>query len=81
MTEAGLQSVKVETVGHDLTAPSFEAFWDSMERANAPLVLIRHRAGARWAELGPRIRERVRAALGDGPLVISRGAYLGIGRA
>jgi len=82
MTEAGFPSVTVETVAHDLTAPSFDAFWDSMERTNAPLVLIRHRAGAaRWAELAPRIRERVRAALGDGPLVISRGAYLGIGRA
>ena len=82
MLEAGFSSVTVEPVAHDLTAPSFDAFWDSMERTNAPLVLIRHRVGqARWAELAPRIRERVRAALGEGPLVISRGAYLGIGRA
>ena len=82
MTEAGFPTVTVETVAHDLTSPSFDAFWDSMERTNAPLVLIRHRAGAaRWAELAPRIRDRVRAALGDGPLVIGRGAYLGIGRA
>ena len=82
MTDAGFPSVAVETVAQDLTAPSFDAFWESMQRTNAPLVLIRHRAGAaRWAELAPRIRERVRAALGEGPLVISRGAYLGIGRA
>ena len=82
MSEAGFPSVTVETVAHELTAPSFDAFWDSMERTNAPLVLVRHRVGAlRWAELAPRIRERVRAALGEGPLVIGRGAYLGIGRA
>lgn len=82
MTEAGFPSVTVEAVAQDLTAPSFDAFWSSMERTNAPLVLIRHRVGAeRWSELGPRIRERVREALGDGPLVTSRGAYLGIARA
>ena len=82
MTDAGFSSVTVETVAQELTTPSFDTFWDSMERTNAPLVLIRHRVGAeRWAAVAPRIRERVRAALGDGPLVISRGAYLGIGRA
>lgn len=82
MTEAGFPSVTVEPVVHELISPSFDAFWDSMERTNVPLVLIRHRVGTdRWTQLAPRIRERVRAALGDGPLVISRGAYLGIGRA
>lgn len=82
MTQAGFPSVTIQPVAQELTSPSFDAFWSSMERTNAPLVLIRHRVGAdRWAELAPRIRERVRAALGDGPLVISRGAYLGIGRA
>jgi len=82
MTEAGFPSVTVQTVARELTSPSFDAFWDSMERTNAPLVLIRHRVGVeRWAELAPQIRERVRAALGDGAPVISRGAYLGIGRA
>ena len=29
--------------------PSFDAFWNSMQRTNAPLVLIKHRVGAaRW---------------------------------
>jgi hypothetical protein len=81
MTEAGFPSVTVQTIAHQPTAPSFDVFWDAMQRTNAPLVLARHRAGPRWSELAPRIRERVRAALGDGPLVIGRGAYLGIGRA
>ena len=82
MTTAGFSSVTVETIAHDVEARSFDQFWDSMERTNAPLVLVRHRVGPeRWAALAPRIRERVREALGDGPLVISRGAFLGIGRA
>lgn len=81
LAAAGFGSVAVETVTHQLTAPSFDAFWDSMERTNAPLVLLKHRLGPRWAELAPKIRARVRTTLGDGPLVLGRGAFLGIGTA
>jgi hypothetical protein len=81
LAAAGFASVAVETVTHQLTAPSFDAFWDSMERTNAPLVLLKHRLGPRWAELAPKIRARVRTTLGDGPLVLGRGAFLGIGTA
>jgi SAM-dependent methyltransferase len=79
LAAAGFGSVAVETVTHQLTAPSFDAFWDSMERTNAPLVLLKHRLGARWTDAAPKIRERVRGTLGDGPLVIGRGAYLALG--
>jgi len=79
MSAAGFSGITVETAGHQLEAPSFDAFWDSMERTNAPLVLLKHRLGARWTDAAPKIRERVRATLGDGPLVIGRGAFLGVG--
>jgi SAM-dependent methyltransferase len=81
MTDAGFADVTVEIIGYELKAPSFDAFWDTMERTNAPLVLLRHRLGARWTEMAPKIRARVRDTLGDGPLVIGRGAYLGSGSA
>jgi len=81
MTAAGFTTVTVETVVHTLTMPSFEEFWAMMVRTGAPLVLIRHRLGAtRWAEIAPAIKERVRQSVGDGPLVVGRGAYFGIGR-
>jgi len=81
MTEAGFTTVTVETVVHDLTAPSFEAFWTTMLRSNAPLVLIRHKVGEeRWQSLAPRIHDRLHQMVGDGPLVIGRGAYFGVGR-
>ncbi len=79
MAAAGFSDIRVETADHPLEAPSFDAFWDSMERTNAPLVLLKHRLGARWTEAAPKIRERVRATVGDGPLVIGRGAFLGVG--
>jgi SAM-dependent methyltransferase len=81
LSAAGFTAVDVETVEHQLSAPSFDAFWDSMERTNAPLVLLKHRLGARWTDLAPKIRARVRATLGDGPLVVGHGAHLGIGTA
>src|SRR5262245_56643917 len=78
--EAGLAQVAVHHVPQEVKAPSFDAFWSAMERTNAPLVLIKHRVGhERWQQLGPKIRERVAATLGDGPLTIGRGAFLGIG--
>jgi SAM-dependent methyltransferase len=79
MTAAGFREIAVETANLQLEAPSFDAFWDSMERTNAPLVLLKHRLGARWREMAPKIRERVGATLGAGPLVIGRGAFLGVG--
>jgi len=75
MTAAGFANVAVHRVAQELKAASFDAFWNAMERTNAPLVLIKHRVGPdRWQTLGPKIREKVAATL-----IIGRGAFLGIG--
>jgi SAM-dependent methyltransferase len=79
MAAAGFRDVRVELVPHAIAAPSFDDFWGAVQRTNAPLVLLQHRLGARWTAVAPRIRERVRATLGDGPLTIVRGAYVGVG--
>jgi hypothetical protein len=76
---ARFRDVRVETIAYEMKAESFDEFWDSIERTNAPLVLLKSRLGDKWTSLAPKIRERVRAALGTGPLVVGRGAYLGIG--
>jgi SAM-dependent methyltransferase len=82
LAAAGLTNVSVHRVAHELNAPSFDAFWNAMERTNAPLVLIKHRVGPeRWQSLGPKIREKVRATLGEGPVAIGRGAFIGLGTA
>jgi SAM-dependent methyltransferase len=79
MTAAGFKDVRVEIVPYAITVPSFDAFWDSMERTNAPLVLLRHRLGERWTDAAPKIRESVRKTLGDGEQTIGRGAFVGLG--
>lgn len=82
MTAAGLANVVVHRVAQELKAESFDKFWTAMEKTNAPLVLIKHRVGPeRWQSLGPKIRERVSATLGAGPITIGRGAFVGIGNA
>lgn len=82
MSDAGLNNVSVHRVTQELKADSFDKFWNAMERTNAPLVLIKHRVGPeRWKTLGPKIRERVAATLGTGPITIGRGAFVGIGTA
>jgi ubiquinone/menaquinone biosynthesis C-methylase UbiE len=81
LTAAGLKNVRVQISSQQLNAASFDAFWQVMERTNAPLALIRRRLGDRWEKVAPKIRDRVHAAVGDGPLVIGRGAFLGIGEA
>lgn len=78
---AGFRDVRVEQVPHAITAGSFDEFWESMQRTSAPMVLLQNRLGDRWKEAAPRIRERVRATLGDGPLTIGRGAFVGLGTA
>jgi len=81
MTAAGFADVRVETIAQEIHEPSFDSFWALMQRTNAPVVLIRHRVGPeRWREVEPQLRERVRATIGDGPVAVGRGAYLGIAR-
>jgi ubiquinone/menaquinone biosynthesis C-methylase UbiE len=80
LTEAGFSNVAVHRVAQELKADSFDKFWDAMERTNAPLALIKHRLGPeRWQTMGPKIREKVGATLGPGPLTLGRGAFIGIG--
>jgi SAM-dependent methyltransferase len=81
MTTAGFLDVTVETVVHELVAGSFAEFWGLLLRTNAPIVLLRHRLGeAQWAEVAPKIEARVAKTLGDGRIVVGRGAFFGRGR-
>lgn len=78
---AGFRDVRVEVVPYEMTAQSFDTLWASLERTNVPLALLKARLGDEWPSFAPKLRERVRGTVGDGELVVGRGAYLGIGTA
>jgi SAM-dependent methyltransferase len=76
---AGFRDVRVEVVPHPIRFGSFEEFWDSLSRTNAPCVLLQRRLGERWSAVAPQVRARVRATLGDGEIVTGTGAYVAVG--
>jgi ubiquinone/menaquinone biosynthesis C-methylase UbiE len=77
---AGFASVDVKLVSHAQTAASPGAFWASMSRSTAPLVLLRRRIGEeRWSALSDGILSRLVTRFGPGPLHIEPQALLGIG--
>jgi len=59
------------------------AYREALERATNPAerAFLSRRLGERWTAVAPKIRERVRAALGDDAITLGRGAYVGIGAA
>jgi ubiquinone/menaquinone biosynthesis C-methylase UbiE len=77
---AGFRSVRVELVKHADTSPSPVAFWKSMERSTAPLVLLRRRIGEeRFSALSEQILGRLVERFGPGRLVVETQALIGIG--
>jgi ubiquinone/menaquinone biosynthesis C-methylase UbiE len=77
---AGFESVDVRTVSHKVTASNTTAFWISMSRSTAPLVLMRRRMGEeRWSSFSASVLERLTARFGSGPLDIEPQALMGIG--
>lgn len=77
---AGFSAVSVRVVSHKNTATSVGAFWTSMARSTAPLVLLRRRIGEeRWAALSDNILTKLTTRFGTGPLDIEPFALLGMG--
>ena len=83
MTEAGFRNVAVHRIAQELKAavirPVLER--DGADQRRRSSSSSTASAPERWQTLGPKIRERVGATLGDGPLTIGRGAFVGVGTA
>jgi ubiquinone/menaquinone biosynthesis C-methylase UbiE len=77
---AGFSAVVVRMVSHKDTASNVGAFWTSMARSTAPLVLLRRRIGEeRWAKLSESLLAKLTERFGPGPLDIEPFALLGMG--
>ncbi|MFZ5864090.1 MAG: class I SAM-dependent methyltransferase [Nitrospirota bacterium] len=80
MTAAGFRDATVHTVTHPFSIPSLTEFWGVVQRTTAPVVLLRRKLGEeRWADVGRGVFDRLRSALGDGPVTVSGVARLGVG--
>jgi ubiquinone/menaquinone biosynthesis C-methylase UbiE len=80
MSLAGFSEVAVTTVSHKLKIPSSEAFWATVQRSTAPVVLIRRKMGeAAWAPIAAAVQADLDKGLGKGPIEDMATAHLGTG--
>jgi SAM-dependent methyltransferase len=80
MRGGGFEAVTVTPVDHAITLPSAARFWESCERASAPVVLLQQSLGdSRWGEVSTAVRKRLVAALGTGPVEDTARAFLARG--
>jgi SAM-dependent methyltransferase len=74
-------SIEVQAVTFPSDYPSADEAYSSLERTMAPLVLLQHRMGAEaWRPVSDRIRGRMVAAMGPGPVTLPMHAWLSVGR-
>lgn len=82
MSAAGFSDVHVHTVKHRLEVPSVQKFWESQEKASAPIVLLRsQRSEEEWQNIAAQVIERVVKKCGPGPHSLTWPARLGVGAA
>lgn len=73
----------VEVHEHAFTerAESSDALWDSMTRSMAPIVLMKHNLGDKFAIVDEAARAAIRSAIGSGPTELTMTAHLTVGTA
>ncbi|HVW30773.1 MAG TPA: methyltransferase domain-containing protein [Polyangiaceae bacterium] len=82
MMEAGFDDVEIVTRSVEMkTADSIDHFFDQAARANLFLVPLKSKLPEKkWDELKAHVCKTIRATVGDGPVVYSGEANIGIGR-
>jgi ubiquinone/menaquinone biosynthesis C-methylase UbiE len=80
LAAAGFSEVAVNTVTHKVKIPSSEAFWATMQRSAAPVVLLRRKMGeAAWAPIAAAVQADLDKGLGKGAIDDKATAHLGTG--
>jgi SAM-dependent methyltransferase len=79
MRAAGFASVAVHPRMHVLPQPSLDAFWQSVQRTTAPVVLLRQRLGeAGWAKVAAGVHADLERQFGSGAVDEEATALIGV---
>jgi SAM-dependent methyltransferase len=78
---AAFAGVEVHSVDHAMPYTSTADLWDSLQRTLAPVVLLKHKLGERWAPAADRIRATLERELGTGAGELTMHAWLTTGTA
>ncbi|HEY4328817.1 MAG TPA: methyltransferase domain-containing protein [Phycisphaerae bacterium] len=79
MSAAGFTHIQVQTIPHDLPAPSAADFWASAQRTNVAIILLQQKLGPqKWSTLSPSILKKLQTELGEGPILVRARAHIAI---
>lgn len=79
LAEAGFAQVETYQVTHAIETPNADAFWQSMQKSLAPLVLLQHKLGEAFKPIGEKMYAHFKATHGDGPMRAEMTANFGVG--
>jgi SAM-dependent methyltransferase len=80
MRTAGFADVSATIVRGSLRYPSVAAYWDTMERAGAPMAMLRNRLGEpAWQAAAERARKALSSQYGDGAVTLEAEAIFTTG--
>jgi hypothetical protein len=80
MRTAGFADVSATIVRGSVRYPSVAAYWDAMERAGAPMAMLRNRLGEpAWQAAAERARKVLRSRYGDGEVALEAEAIFATG--
>jgi len=75
---AGFVTIETVRIEHTSHAPSLQAYWQTMAKANAPLVLLRKRLGEGWPAFETKVFADLEQDFGAGPQSITMPAWLSL---
>jgi ubiquinone/menaquinone biosynthesis C-methylase UbiE len=78
MQQAGFANIEVHELAHAHATPSIDAWWESVLRSMAPLVLLKDRMGKAFTPIGEGVRARLKDKFGNGPQEVVFRANLGV---
>lgn len=78
---ASFADVTVHEFSTTQTAPSADAFWESMTRTMAPVVMMKKGLGDKFAAVDAAARAAIRGVVGSGPAELTLRAHLTMGTA